>query len=104
MEFSNYGFIMIDPSYTEEQSTALKANGFTTTVYCVQDINMACKAAKKLQDKRVHLIELCGAFNDEMVTQIIEAVDGKVPVGNIAMRPEESEKFMSFLNKEPSLT
>lgn len=99
MKFSNYGFIIIDPSYTEEQKAELKANGFTTTVYCVQDIDMACISAKKLAEKQVHLIELCGAFREEMVTKIIEAVDGKIPVGNMGMRDEERQKFMTFLKQ-----
>lgn len=99
MKFSNYGFIMIDQAYTEEQTAELKANGFTTTIYCVQDIEMACKSAKKLAEKQVHLIELCGAFRDEMVTKVIEAVDGKIPVGNMGMRDEERQKFMAFLKK-----
>lgn len=97
MKFSNYGFIMIDPSYTEEQSTELKANGFTTTIFCVQDIDMACESAKKLAAKEVQLIELCGAFKDDMVTKVIESVEGKVPVGNMTMRNEEREKFMAIL-------
>ncbi len=99
MKFANYGFIMIDPAYTSEQMAELKAEGFITTVYCVQDIEMACLSAKKLAEKRVHLIELCGAFKDDMVTRIIEAVEGKIPVGNMGMRPEEREKFMAFLKK-----
>lgn len=99
MKFSNYGFIMIDQAYAEEQTAELKANGFTTTIYCVQDIEMACKSAKKLAEKQVHLIELCGAFRDEMVTKVIEAVEGKIPVGNMGMRPAEHEKFMAFLKK-----
>lgn len=90
---------MIDPSYTTEQKAELKADGFLTTVYCVQDIDMACESAKKLAAIDVNLIELCGAFKDDMVSRIIEAVDGKVPVGNMTMRPEERDKFVSFLTK-----
>lgn len=99
MKFSNYGFIMIDPSYTQEQQASLKAGDFTTTVYCVQDIAMACESARKLAAIGVHLIELCGAFKEDMVSQVIEAVKGKVPVGNMTMRAEERDKFMAFLQK-----
>lgn len=97
MKFSKYGFIMIDPAYTQEQTAELKAEGFSTTVYCVQDIEMACKSAKKLAEKEVHLIELCGAFRPAMVDQVIEAVDGKIAVGNISMREGERAKFMDLL-------
>ncbi len=90
---------MIDPAYTTEQKAELKADGFVTTVYCVQDIEMACLSAKKLAEINVNLIELCGAFKEDMVTRIIEAVEGKVPVGNMGMRPEERAKFLDFLKK-----
>ncbi len=99
MKFSNYGFIMLDPSYTKEQKAELKTDDFLTTVYCVGSIEMACESAKKLAEIDVNLIELCGAFKDEMVTKVIESIEGKVPVGNMGMRPEERKKFVQFLKK-----
>lgn len=99
MKISNCGLIMLEPNYTKEEKIELETEGVLTTIYIVSNIEMACKSAKKLTQKGVHLIELCGSFKDEMVTKIIDSVEGKIPVGNMGMRPEEHKKLMNFLKK-----
>ncbi len=99
MKLSNYGFIMIDPSYKKEEKTSLSSDVFKTTVCCVQDIEMACKSAKTLVSEGVQLIELCGAFKKGMPEQVIEAIGGQVPVGHMAYSEEERKKLTDFLNK-----
>ncbi len=99
MKLSNYGFIMIDPSYTKEQKTSLSSDIFKTTVCCVQDIEMACAAAKVLVEEDVQLIELCGAFKGDMPEQVIKAIEGKVPVGCMSYTEEERAKLLAFFKK-----
>ncbi len=99
MKLSNYGFIMIDPSYKKEEKAVLNSDIFKTTVYCVKDIDVACKSAKRLVADGVQLIELCGAFKGDMPEQIIKAVDGKIPVGCMAYSEKEREKLMAFFKK-----
>ncbi len=99
MKLSNYGFIMIDESYEKEEKASLSSELFTTTIYCVQDIKMACEVAKKLVADGVQLIELCGAFKGDMPKQVIEAIDGQVPVGNMQYSEEERKKLVDFFNK-----
>lgn len=99
MKLSQYGFIMRDPSFTETQSSQLNSPAFAMTVYAVGNMESACKAAQTLAAEGVQLIELCGAFKPDMVQQIIDAVDGKIPVGHMAYGDAEREKLMAFLNK-----
>ncbi len=99
MQLSNYGFIMIDPSYTKEEKTSLSSDVFKTTVCCVQDITMACKSAKTLVAEGIQLIEVCGAFKGDMPEQVIEAIGGKVPVGHVVYSDEERKKLMEFFKK-----
>ncbi len=99
MKLSNYGFIMIDPSYTKEEKTSLSSDVFKTTVCCVQDIEMACESAKILVSEGVQLIELCGAFKKGMPEQVIEAIEGKVPVGHMEYTEEERKKLTEFFKK-----
>ncbi len=99
MKLSNYGFIMIDPSYKKEEKAVLSSDIFKTTVYCVQDIEMACESAKKLISDDVQLIELCGAFKADMPDQIIKAINGKVPVGHMEYTPEQRKKLTEFFKK-----
>ncbi len=100
MKLSNYGFIMIDPSYTKEEKASLSSDVFKTTICCVQDIKMACESAKTLVNEGVQLIELCGAFKTGMPEQVIEAIEGKVPVGHMAYSEEERKKLVAFLNSK----
>lgn len=99
MKLSDYGFIMIDPSYKKEEKAVLSSGIFKTTVCCVQDIDMACALAKQLVADGVQLIELCGAFKGDMPKQVIKAIDGKVPVGHMAYSEKEHEKLMAFFKK-----
>lgn len=98
MKLSNYAFIMIGAGYQPAQISKLKSDLFSTTVICVENIDMACEEAKKLLTENVQLIELCGAFKGDMVDSIIAAVDGKIPVGNMTMRDNERDKFLTFLD------
>ncbi|MBS9780246.1 MAG: hypothetical protein KGV51_06430 [Moraxellaceae bacterium] len=99
MKLSNYGFIMIDGSYTEEQKTTLSSDAFSTTICCVQDIEMACKSAKQLVADGIQIIELCGAFQGDMPAQVIEAIDGQVPVGHMEYSEAENVKLQAFFAK-----
>ncbi len=99
MKLSNYGFIAIDKSYKEVEKAELNSSAFKTTVYCVGTIEQACEVAQKLVADNVQVIELCGAFKGDMPKEIIKAVDGKVPVGNMSYSETELPKLMAFLQK-----
>lgn len=90
---------MLEPSYTKEEKIEYTYEGILMTIYIVGNIEIACQSAQKVAHKGVHLIELCGSFEDESVTKIIDSVEGKIPIGNMGMRPEEHKKLMIFLNK-----
>lgn len=98
MKLSKYGFIMRDPSFSEIQSSELSSAEFSMTVYAVGDIDSACSVAKELAANGAQLIELCGAFKPDMVQQVIDAIEGKIPVGHMAYSDAELKKLMSFLN------
>ena len=88
---------MIGAGYNPAQLSILESEAFSTTVICVEDIDMACNEAKKLVSQGVQLIELCGAFKEGMVDAVIDAVGGKIPVGNMSMRDGERAKLMELL-------
>jgi len=58
----------------------------------VSSIEEGCKVAKQLVEEGCQLIELCGGFGPEGTRKVIEAIDGRVPVGYIDWFPEEREK------------
>lgn len=44
--------------------------------------------ARSLVADGVQLIELCGGFGPLWTSRVIEAIDGRVPVGSVAYGPE----------------
>jgi len=97
MTLTKYAFLMIGEGYNPAQVSTLDSGEFSTTVICVDNIDMACEEAEKLIGQGIELIELCGAFKGEMVDEVISAVEGKIPVGNMGMREAERDKFMAFI-------
>lgn len=47
----------------------------------VKNYDEACEVAKELVEEGIAAIELCGGFGHIGVAKVVEAVEGKVPVG-----------------------
>ena len=76
-----YGIIIVMHGVTEMTKVELKGEGLNAYAYFVKDLDMAKEAAKKLVADGIHFIELCSWFDREKTEAIIDAIDGKVPVG-----------------------
>lgn len=57
--------------------------GQRTTLVPVPDESAAAGVAVGLVDEGVQLIELCGGFTVQDAARVVEAVDGRVPVGHV---------------------
>ena len=49
----------------------------------VRNVDEAASVARQLVDEGVELIELCGGFGGEGLGAVVNAVQGKVPVGAV---------------------
>ncbi|HHY90699.1 MAG TPA: hypothetical protein GX503_03455 [Clostridiales bacterium] len=76
-----YGIIVVMRGVTEMTKVELKGGSLNAYAYFVKDLDMAKEAAKKLVADGIHFIELCSWFDREKTDAIIQAIDGKVPVG-----------------------
>ncbi|WP_148882998.1 DUF6506 family protein [Thermococcus aciditolerans] len=47
----------------------------------VKNYDEACEVAKKLVEEGIAAIELCGGFGHIGVARVVEAVEGRIPVG-----------------------
>ncbi|MBO8168944.1 MAG: hypothetical protein H0Z35_07150 [Thermoanaerobacteraceae bacterium] len=47
----------------------------------VKDYKAAAQVAKELVDEGIQAIELCGGFGHVGAAKVVEAVEGKIPVG-----------------------
>ncbi len=59
----------------------------------VANVQDACETAKKLAAEGVQCIELCGAFNEFAVRQIIEATNNEIPIGYVTHLNEQDEVY-----------
>ncbi|MEO3928984.1 DUF6506 family protein [Micromonosporaceae bacterium B7E4] len=62
--------------------------GQRTSLVPVPDESLAASIAVELVEEGVGLIELCGGFSVPAVARVIEAVDGRVPVGHVTFGAE----------------
>ncbi|MBF9132951.1 hypothetical protein I0C86_28920 [Plantactinospora sp. S1510] len=66
----------------------LDRGGQRTTLVPVPDESQAAPVAVQLVEEGVGLIELCGGFSVQDAARVIEAVDGRVPVGHVTFGVE----------------
>lgn len=61
----------------------------------VSNLEEAGNVAKKLLEQDVACIELCGAFEESGARAVIEATEGKIPVGFVTHFPEQDSLFQT---------
>ncbi|MBQ1443145.1 MAG: hypothetical protein IIZ13_04755 [Renibacterium sp.] len=80
-KFRRYGFIFIGPGLTG-QETVIEHGDFKQFTVGVSDTADAPKVALKMVEDGVQLLDLCGAFGPVEAAKVIEAIDGRIPVGH----------------------
>ena len=78
-----YGIIIMGEGIAEGTTKTEKVIGseFNTTIIIVGDDETAKAAAQGLVDSGVDFMELCSYFNEIKAGEIIEAINGAIPVG-----------------------
>ena len=85
MTFSKWAFIYLgtggeDPT---RDRAVIEASGLTTTLVAVPDAASAPKVAAELVADGAQLLELCGGFGPGVHAEVVAAVEGRVPVGQV---------------------
>lgn len=89
MALTHWGFIYTAPGLEAEGHwSSVTTADCRTELVGVASVHHAPEVARQLTDQGVQLIELCGAFGPVSTAKVIEAVDGRVPVGTVAYGPE----------------
>ena len=77
-------FIFLAPGADPEKHKAVvRTPVVELRVVGVKDYKEACNVARKLVEDGIVAIELCGGFGHKGVAKVVEAVEGKVPVGAV---------------------
>jgi hypothetical protein len=68
--------------------TTIERGGFRAIIVGMEDPSQAPAVAAELVDDGIQLIELCGGFGPVWTARVIEAVQGRIPVGSVGYGPE----------------
>ena len=83
---NKWGLIFIQGAGTDpaRDRVLVDGNGLTTTIVAVPNPQTALRVATELVDDGAEFIELSGGFSPYWTAKVIEAVNGRVPVGAVA--------------------
>jgi hypothetical protein len=83
--FSNWGFVYLGTGEEDPvvDRAVIERGGLRTTIVAVPDHDAAVTAAVELVDAGAQSIELCGGFRATLVAEVMQATDGRVPVGQV---------------------
>ncbi len=91
-------FIFIAPNADSNKNRAKEATpNLELSVVGVKDLDDAVDVAKGLVADGTQLIELRAGFGPGGTAKIIEAVDGKIPIGSVSYSVESSGKFLALI-------
>ena len=93
-----YGFIMNSRGLTPETySVAYQNDEFYCYIAAVHGMKMTRELAKKLVYEGIELIDLCGAYDEEMAQDVLESTgDDSLEVCYAKYTQEQEEKFNSL--------
>ncbi len=77
-----YGVVIVMDGVEETEAFELKNPDCHMCVRFTKDLDAAKAAARELADRGIHFLELCSYFEKDFTLQIIDAIDGRVPVGS----------------------
>lgn len=86
---SRWAYIFEQPGANPEVDRfVIDREGQETTLVAVPDASAAARVAIELVDDGTQLIELCGGFSLADAASVVDAVDGRVPVGHVVFSVE----------------
>ena len=105
MAFTTWGFIYLgtgseDPAI---QRAVIDQGGLTTTIVAVPATEAAVDAAVELVDAGAQNIELCGAFGPVWTARVIEATEGRVPIGAVTYGMESVHALAALFPQEATV-
>ncbi len=94
MGLSKFGFIVtgsgLDP---DTNRMSMKSDSFEMIAVGVENASEGVSVAQDMVANGIELIELCGGFGPIWTSKIIEAINGKIPVGSVGYGPESIDQM-----------
>jgi hypothetical protein len=101
MKFNHFVYIYLGPDLQPEiHQSEVKTDKliFKAIGISFSEKEKAIAVAKDAVLNGAQMIELCGGFGPLWIAKIIEAIDGKVPVGGVMYGPEARKPMLDLLS------
>lgn len=89
MALTKFGFIVtgsgLDPA---QHRSIMRSGAFEMIAVGVGKASQGPDVARSLVAEGVQLLELCGGFGPVWTARVLEAIDGRIPVGSVGYGPE----------------
>lgn len=74
------------------------AAGQVTSIRTVRDFGEAKELVEQLHTEGYGCIELCGAFGEELVRELIKLTENEIAIGFVTHFPEQDQLFQTFFS------
>lgn len=99
MALQNWVFIYTAPGLEESgRTTVVETRECRTLLVGVPNVDAGVRFAATLDDS-VQMIELCGGFGPKGTARVIEATQGRVPVGAVVYGPESVDGVHAIFSR-----
>jgi hypothetical protein len=97
---TKFGFIVTGAGLDLRRHTlTMRSDAFTMIAVGVEHPDQGPEVAERLVGEGIELLELCGGFGPIWTAKIIEAIDGRVPVGSVGYGPESIDAMYALFKK-----
>lgn len=87
-----FAFLIMGKEFSSRVDRAKICND-SAMIVGVSNMDEAIAVAKELEEDGVECIELCGAFGEDNARRIIDATEGRIPIGHIVHLKEQDELY-----------
>lgn len=100
MRFITLAYLVIGNGYDPQTSrVCIERPGSKVWMIGVNDMEQAKQVARQLVAEGVDALEVCGGFGEARVRELIEAIDGAIPIGHVTTLPSEKAKMQAVFTK-----
>lgn len=94
-----YAFLLMNPTF-HNQDIQIDVEGIEHHIVTVRNEQEALEKTKVLVEEGIGVIEVCGAFGEELAKQMWQACDRRIPIGYVTYPADQEEALALFWQNE----